>query len=116
MPEDGAVAPNHLTLFLTDDGTLTYALESRKTGRATGKIELNKPLTTGWADWQLTVDRTMPHAEEWMDFIPTTPTATCPDLPDGIRIRIERRGEISDPWVSRRMQISVAIASAAGRA
>jgi len=107
MPEDGTAAPNHLTLFLADDGTVTYALDSRKTGKASGTLELNKPLTTGWADWQLTVDHTLPHAEEWMDFIPTTPPATGPDLPDGIRIRIDQGGKATDQWIPAGWQISV---------
>jgi hypothetical protein len=80
MPADGSDAPNHLTLFIADDGAVSYTLESRKAGRSSGKLEANKPLTTGWADWQLTVDRTMPHAEEWMDFHPTTAPPTGPEL------------------------------------
>ncbi|MDP9097370.1 MAG: hypothetical protein M3N48_00040, partial [Verrucomicrobiota bacterium] len=107
MPEDGAAAPNHLTLFLADDGTVTYWLDSRKTGKATGTLELNKPLTTGWADWQLTVDHTLPHAEEWTDFIPTTTPATGSDLPDGVRIRIDQDGKATDQWIPAGWQISV---------
>jgi hypothetical protein len=107
MPEDGSAAPNHLTLFMADDGSISYALESRKTGRVTGKLELNSPLTTGWADWQLTVDRTLAHAEEWMDFIPTAAPATGPDLPDGVRIRIDQGGKSSEQWIPTGWQISV---------
>jgi hypothetical protein len=107
MPENGAATANHLTLYLADDGAVTYAIDSRKTGRSTGKLELNAPLATGWADWQLTVDRTLAHAEEWMDFIPTTAPATGPDLPDGVRIRIEQGGKSSEQWVPAGWQISV---------
>src|SRR4030088_3004508 len=49
MPAAGEAAPNHLTLFIADDGAITYELVSRKTGTSTGQIEMNKPLTTGWA-------------------------------------------------------------------
>jgi hypothetical protein len=52
MPPADGEAPNHLTLFLGDDGAMTYELISRKTGRSTGKIDMNTPLTTGWADCQ----------------------------------------------------------------
>jgi hypothetical protein len=107
MPEDSATAPNHLTLFIADDGTVTYSLDSRKNGRAAGRLELNKPLTTGWADWQLTVDRILPHAEEWMDFNPTAAPATGPDLPDGVRIRIEQGEKAAEQWIPAGWQISV---------
>ncbi|HSV62884.1 MAG TPA: hypothetical protein VLH83_06025 [Chthoniobacterales bacterium] len=107
MPADGTNAPNHLTLFIADDGAVSYSLESRKTGRSSGKLELNKPLITGWADWQLTVDRTMPHAEEWMDFNPTTAPAAGPELPDGVRIRIEQAGKTSEQWVPAGWQITM---------
>jgi hypothetical protein len=49
----------------------------------------------------------MTHAEEWMDFIPTTPPATGPDLPDGVKIRIEQGGKASDQWIPAGWQISV---------
>jgi hypothetical protein len=107
MPADGTTAPNHLTLFIADDGSVTYDLVSRKTARSTGKLELNQPLTTGWADWQLTLDRTMPHAEEWMDFNPTAAPANGPELPDGVRVRIEQGGKISEQWVPSGWQISM---------
>lgn len=107
MPPNGTDAPNHLTLFLADDGTISYTLESRKAGRSSGKLDLNVPLTTGWADWQLTVDRTMPHAEEWMDFNPTAAPAAGPELPDGVRVRIEQSGQATEQWVPAGWQISM---------
>ena len=70
MPAPGEGTPNHLTLFIADDGTISYELTSRKNGKSSGKIELDKPLPTGWADWQLTIDKTMPHAASSMDFNP----------------------------------------------
>jgi hypothetical protein len=111
MPAAGGEAPNHLTLFMADDGAMTYELVSRKTGSSTGKIEMNQPLTTGWADWQLIVDKTMPHAEQWMDFVPAKPEARSPmasnDLPDGLRVRFEQAGETLEQWVPAGWQISV---------
>jgi hypothetical protein len=107
MPAAGTTTENHLTLFIAADGSVTYDLVSRKLGHSTGKLELNKPLTTGWADWELTLDRTMPHAEEWMDFIPTTAPATGPDLPDGIRVRLAQGAQISEQWLPFGWRISV---------
>src|SRR5438046_2978573 len=43
MPAPGEEAPNHLTLFVADDGALSYELASRKNGKSSGKLDLNKP-------------------------------------------------------------------------
>jgi hypothetical protein len=107
MPAAGATTQNHLTLFIAADGSVTYDLASRKLGRSTGKLELNKPLATGWADWELTLDRTLPHAEEWMDFAPTKTPPTGPELPDGVRVRIQQDAQVSEQWVPAGWQITV---------
>jgi hypothetical protein len=109
MPAPGEETPNHLTLFIADDGTITYELTSRKNGRANGKIELNKPLPTGWADWQLTIDKTMPHAASSMDFNPInseTVPATA-DLLDGVRVRVQQNGEVIERWAPAGWQIAI---------
>ncbi len=107
MPMEGEAAPNHLTFFIADDGAITYELISRKTGNSTGKIEIGKPLTTGWADWQLTVDKTMPQAEQWMDFNPANADAPTKDLPDGVRVRVEQNNEKFEQWVPAGWQVTV---------
>jgi hypothetical protein len=110
MPAAGEAALNHLTLFIADDGAITYELVSRKTGTSTGKIEMNKPLTTGWADWQLVVDKVMPQAEPWMDFNPVKESRSTPasnELPDGVQVRVEQSGEKFEQWVPAGWQITV---------
>jgi hypothetical protein len=110
MPPAGGEAPNHLTLFIADDGAITYELESRKNGKSSGKIDMNKPLVTGWADWQLSIDKVMPHAEQWMDFAPvkeSAASASTSDLPDGVRVRLEQHGESLEQGVPAGWQISV---------
>jgi hypothetical protein len=109
MPAPGQETPNHLTLFIADDGTVSYELASRKNGKSSGKLELNKPLPTGWADWQLTIDKTMPHAASSMDFKPInseTAPATA-DVPDGLRLRIQQDGETFERWAPAGWQIPV---------
>jgi hypothetical protein len=111
MPAPGEGTPNHLTLFIAEDGVISYELASRKNGRSSGKIELNKPLPTGWADWQLTIDKTMPHALSSMDFNPTnseTASATA-DLPDGVRVSIQQNGETFERWAPAGWQITIPI-------
>src|SRR2546423_7212282 len=96
MPSSSEGAANQLTLFVANDGALSYELVSRKNGKSSGKIDINKPLATAWADWQLVVDNTLPHAEQWMDFTPqksesvASTSATTPELPDGVRVRFEQ--------------------------
>jgi len=99
-------AENHLMLFVADDGAISYELDSRKLGHSSGPLELNKPLVTGWADWQLVVDRILPHAEQWMDFTPAKGDSAS-QLPDGIHIRVEQNGETFEQWISAGWQITV---------
>ena len=110
MPPPGGEAPNHLTLFIADDGVITYELVSRKNGKSSGKIDINKPLATGWADWQLTVDKTMAHAQQSMEFTPVkseqTSTSSA-DLPDGVRVRLQQNGETFKQWAPAGWQIAI---------
>ncbi len=115
MPAPGEEAPNHLTLFIADNGAITYELASRKNGRSSGKLELNKPLPTGWADWQLLVDRTMPSAQPQMDFTPvkseqaSASSSGMADLSDGVRVRVQQNGETLERWAPAGWQIAMPI-------
>ncbi len=115
MPAPGEEAPNHLTLFVADDGAITYELASRKNGKSSGKIDLNKPLTTGWADWQLVIDKTMPSAQPQMDFTPvkseqqSAVSSAAADLPDGVRLRVQQNGETFERWAPAGWQITIPI-------
>jgi hypothetical protein len=109
MPAPGEGTPNLLTLFIADDGTISYELASRKNGRSSGKIELDTPLPTGWADWQLKIDKTIPHAASSMDFNPinsdTAPAST--DSPDGVHVQIQQNGETFERWAPAGWQIAI---------
>jgi hypothetical protein len=113
MPAPGEQASNHLTLFVADNGTITYELASRKNGKSSGKLELNKPLPTGWADWQLVVDTTMPSAQPQMDFTPlkseqtSASSSAAADLSDGVRVRVQENGETFERWAPAGWQITV---------
>lgn len=107
MPAPGEAALNHLTLFIADNGVITYELKSRKNGDSSGKIDMNKPLATGWADWQLAIDNVMPHAEPFMEFNPKRGEISAKDLPDGVLVRVEQRGEKFEQWVPSGWQVSV---------
>jgi hypothetical protein len=108
MPAPGEETPNQLTLFIADDGTISYELASRKNGKSTGKIELDKPLPTGWADWQITIDKTIPHAASSMDFNPVnSETAPASNVPDGVHVQIQQNREIFERWAPGGWQIAI---------
>ena len=102
-----AAPPNRLTLFIADDGRITYELASRKAGRSSGELDLNAPLPTGWADWQLAVDQTMPHAEQWIDFSPVAAPSSSANLSDGVRVRVQQSGKAIEQWVPAGWQIAI---------
>lgn len=117
-PETGAplldaasAAQNHLTLFLDDAGAVSYELKSRKLGESSGSLGRNQPLVTGWADWQIVVDQTMPRAQRWMDFSPVTSGAATAagEKPDGVRIRIAQNGQNFESWVPAGWEINVPV-------
>src|SRR5438034_11759210 len=110
MPAPGEEAPNRLTLFVAEDGAISYELVSRKNGKSSGNIEINKPLATGWADWQLSVDKVMSHAEQRMNFTPVKSeqiSTSSTDLPDGVRYRIQPNGETLEQCVPAGWQVAV---------
>jgi hypothetical protein len=109
MPPEGTESSaNRLTLFVADNGAITYELVSRKHGHSSGKLEHNQPLETGWADWRLTIDQFLPHAVQWMDFNPApTSAANANELPDGVLVRIQQKTQTFDQWVPAGWQISV---------
>ena len=105
-PGEGGAA-NRLTLFIADDGAITYDLTSRKAGRSTGKLEANAPLATGWADWQLVVDRTIQSAEHWMEFAPVPPERATANVPDGVRIRVKQGDQTHEQWIPSGWQMAI---------
>src|SRR6266478_177438 len=112
MPAPGEETPNRLTLFIADDGAITYALLTRKNCKSLAKTDFTQMRATGWADWQLVVDRTMPHAQQWTDFTPVksgerSVSSAAADLPDAVHVRIQQNGETLEQWVPAGWQIAI---------
>jgi hypothetical protein len=106
-PDAAAVAgKNHLTLYVAADGSLSYELASRKMGLSSGKLEMNEPLPTGWADWTLTADQFIPNAEARYDAEPADPSSHMMHA-EGIRVRATQGGNSIEEWVPLGWQISV---------
>src|SRR5439155_2713480 len=69
-------------------------------------------VATGWADWKLTLDRSLLHAQEWTDFAPVSgESTTMSDLPDGVRIRLQQGSESLEQWVPAGWQVSMPTSS-----
>jgi len=109
MPPAGGEVANHLFVFVDENGAITYELVSRKNGKSTGKLPLNQPLATGWADWQVTVDKVMPHATAWTDFIPSQKSAQGPsaETSEGLLVRTDQNGAVTEQWVPAGWQIAL---------
>jgi hypothetical protein len=108
-PAVPAGPPNKLTVFIADDGALTYELTSRKAGRSTGKLDVNSPLATGWADWQFVAEQALPHAEHWTDFNPAAADAPAGNRPDGVRVRVQQGEKTFEQWVPAGWQIGIPV-------
>ncbi len=100
------VGKNHLTIYVAGDGGLSYELTSRKMGLSSGKLELNKPLPTGWADWTLVADQYLPRAEERFDAHPAAPASRGMHA-EGILVRATRGNTNVEQWVPLGWQVSV---------
>jgi len=101
-----AKGKNHLTLYVAADGALSYELASRTLGASSGKLALNTPLPTGWADWTLVADQFLPKAEAQFDARPVD--ASLPGMhPEGILIRAARAGKNVEKWVPLGWQFSI---------
>jgi hypothetical protein len=101
-----AGAKNRLTLYVAPDGSLSYELASRKMGLSSGKLQLNAPLPTGWADWTLVADQYIPTAEERFDAHPAPPTSHGMHA-EGILVQASRGGTNVEQWVPLGWQVSV---------
>jgi hypothetical protein len=104
--EADAGAKNRLTLYVAPDGSLSYELASRKMGLSSGKLQLNTPLPTGWADWTLVADQYIPIAEERFDAHPAPATSHGMHA-EGILVRASRGGSDVEQWVPLGWQVSV---------
>jgi hypothetical protein len=102
----GPDVKNHLTIYVADDNSLTYELSSRLNGISSGKLALNKPLPTGWADWALTADQFIPSAEARYDAEPALPASRTMHA-EGIRVRAARDGKSVEQWIPLGWQITV---------
>jgi len=107
-PNAQPVAPvqNHLTLYVAPDGSLSYELASRLNGLSSGKLDLNKPLPTGWADWTLNADQFYPQAEERFDAHPA-PEGSHGMHAEGILAHAWKGDRTVEQWIPLGWQISV---------
>lgn len=109
-PETGG--NNQAFVFVAPDGALTYELRATSTGvPLKGTLELNKPINTGWADWQLQVTEVLPRAVEFTRFFPHTgkkPTKLeATKFTEGVKVRLHKEGESYEEWVPGGWRVSL---------
>ena len=93
---------NFVNIYRNDKGGLSYTLSSRKGGVSNGKLEAGKPLVTGWADWQLVVDQTIPSAIAHFLAQPASNGKT-----EGVLIRATHANNSVEQWIPFGWQIAV---------
>src|SRR5205085_1520118 len=54
---------------------------------------------------QAVIDRVLPHAEPFMDFLPAK--SANDNSPDGLRVRVQQRGNAIEQWVPAGWQITL---------
>lgn len=105
---------NQLTLYIGDDGGISYELKSRKLGSSTGTLRTGEPLATGWADWKLVVDRFLPRAIEHISAAPATTEWSGPKA-EGLLIRATKQGNTIEQWAPLGWQVALPLPSGAAR-
>src|SRR5439155_459829 len=103
-PQDGD--KGQLTISLAGKTQTLDVAQNLGKDVAIAGTQLTVRIENYWADLQLLVDRSLPHAEEWMDFTPAK-NDSANQLPDGIRVRVEQNGETYEQWISAGWQITV---------
>lgn len=101
-PESQEQSPNSLTIYISEEGKYSYDLSSRKAGQSSGTLEVAKPLSTGWADWKITIEEALPTAQA---VYVATPSKTEPtpkmgsDRAEGVLVRVQQNGSSLERWV-----------------
>jgi hypothetical protein len=95
--------PNWARVRLTTDGKLNYQIMSRAKGEAKGEVKVGEPVTTGWADWTLTVMEYLPQAEKDTRFVPlpdNAPPMQKSRAPDGVKLRLTNGTKSHEEWLA----------------
>lgn len=91
---------NYLILSYTNASELNYRLSSRKHGLSQGKLEMGKPLKTGWADWTLTIEQVLTNAILETVFEPKTGKKFSEAMTlEGIKLLATRENQRVEEWV-----------------
>ena len=92
-----------LTFYMSDDHRLFYWAKSPRHGEQTGLLTIGKPLSLGWADFQITVDHFYPHSRRMVSYHPIPEMKFDRDklegfLP-GLHCEVEYNGTIEEVWI-----------------
>ncbi|MBV9128331.1 MAG: hypothetical protein JO117_09625, partial [Verrucomicrobia bacterium] len=117
--ENGASSANQATIYCdAASGALTYVLKSGATPQpVVGALTAGGPgINTGWADWQLSVDQSLPSATDYTAFHPVEGAKKGPEAgamaqgnhTEGLRVRLSKPGSPTvEEWVPAGWQVAL---------
>lgn len=108
---------NAATLYCDEGGAITYSLRSGGSPQpVTGTLVPGHPINTGWADWQIAVDRVLPRAIDHTVFEPSETRPKGGPMSggggagpngDGVRVRLSQPGQPThEQWVGAGWQVT----------
>lgn len=90
---------------------LSYQLFTGQEEPLSGKLELNQPVATGWADWTATLLEVIPSASGYNDFLPQPDSENSP-FPKGLKVRLSKEGRSIEHWVAGGWEIPILTSAA----
>lgn len=105
---------NHAVIYLSDEGKLSYYLQTKKGDISQGELEAGKPMATGWGTWQMEVAQVMPQAVPSTEFKPVPKSTKMPprergNLTSGVKIQFTRGSEHDEEWLASGWQVDLPI-------
>lgn len=95
-----AAAADGLTVYARPDGTLRYASFSKGQRTAEGNVKIGQNISTGLADWKITVESFLERAAVHQELAPLPPDDPTATGVSGVLVQLERAGKSARQWVA----------------
>jgi hypothetical protein len=92
-------------IYLSEEGKLSYYLQTKRGDVSQGVLEPGKPLATGWGNWQMEVAQVMPQAVPSTEFRPIPKTMRLAprdraNLTSGVKVDFTRGDDHDEEWLA----------------